>query len=80
MALKGKLKVMHGRHGRTTIQEELDGQIRVFTPEEWEKELERRTKEAAKAPTDKKGGKKVDSIPKTNEGDHPLVKDDVEED
>lgn len=41
---KGIIKVMVGRHD-TRIQEELDGQIKIYSAADWKKELERREAE-----------------------------------
>lgn len=43
---KGIIKVMVGRHA-TRIQEELDGQIKVYSAEDWKKELDRRETEGS---------------------------------
>ena len=68
---------MVGRDGKARIQEELDGQLKTYTHEEWQKELERRAKAEAnneKAPKSKKEAK-----PKSNDPDD-LIKDDTDED
>lgn len=42
--IKGTTKIMVNREGVPRIQEELDGQIRVFSLDDWNAELERRIK------------------------------------
>lgn len=59
MSLHGQLKVMNSSKG-SRIQEELNGTIRIFTPDEWKAELEQRMKDAEAKPKPKTKAKDED--------------------
>jgi glucan phosphorylase len=67
--IKGTTKIMVNREGIPRIQEELNGQIHVFSLDDWNAELERRI-------TNKEG---VVEPSETDEEDNPLIQDDNDE-
>lgn len=63
---KGILKVMVGRSG-SRVQEDCGDTIKIYTPEEWKKECDKRIKEEAegvvvKAPKSKKKDKDLEDL------------------
>ena len=63
--LKGRTKVMVNSAGIPKIQEELDGNIRVFSVDQWAKELKKRAKAALA------DDKKSEGAPKRGRGRPP---------
>ena len=90
--IKGRTKVIVDRNGNTKIQEELDGNVRVFTTEQWEKEQKKRAKAVKKGadvpvsdekssdPSNKTGGRSRTNRVKdevANKSNKPMSEEDA---